>query len=126
VDLPVSRAVSDSADIDVQGDVPGAGAVLGQVMALPVRSDDYTYRLLRPAELVEQIEKLLKLAEVDAPRRELMSTFSAIKVAFGATIETSGMARRRDIADLLEVHGRILRRAEIRPDRRVGGRAGGG
>jgi hypothetical protein len=36
VDLPVSRAVGDSADIDVQGDVPGAGAVLGQVMALPV------------------------------------------------------------------------------------------
>ena len=26
----MSRAVGDSADIDVQGDVPGAGAVLGQ------------------------------------------------------------------------------------------------
>lgn len=89
------------------------------VMVVPAREDEFTYQLMRPAELVEPIETLLKIAKADSPRREMMSAFSAIKAAFGATIETSRMARRRDIAELLEVHDRILRRVDMRPDRRM-------
>lgn len=87
------------------------------VMELPSWEDDNTYRLLRPAELVESIEKLLQVAAADRPRREVSAAFSAVKAAFGATIETNELAQRLDVEELLDIHGRILRRADMRPDR---------
>ena len=89
------------------------------VMVLPAREDEYTYSLRRPAELVEPIERLLGMERAGVSAREMISAFSAVKAAFGTTVETAGMARRRDIAELLDVHDRILRRVDIRPDRRV-------
>jgi hypothetical protein len=73
--------------------------------------------LMRPAELVVPIKTLFGMAKADASAREMMPAFSAIKAAFGATIETRMMSRRRDIGEPLEVHDRILRRVDMRPDR---------
>lgn len=87
------------------------------VMELPSREDDCTYRLLQPPELVRPIENLLQVAATAAPRREVAAAFSAVRAAFGATIETNRLAQRLDVEELLDVHGRILRRADMRPDR---------
>jgi hypothetical protein len=72
-----------------------------------------------PAEIVDPISELMVLSEGPTTTRELMPVFAKIAAAFGSTLETNELAGRPDIAELLDVHGRILRRAENRPDRRA-------
>jgi hypothetical protein len=61
----------------------------------------------------------MHLAKGPTTTRELIPAFSKIAAAFGATLKTNELAGRPDIAELLDVHGRILRRAGNRPDRRA-------
>jgi hypothetical protein len=93
------------------------------VLRGPVMVVTYPSRELRrswwPAEIVEPISEFMGLAEGPTTTRELMPAFSKIAAAFGSTLETNKLAGRSDIAELLDVHGRILCRAGNRPDRRA-------
>lgn len=72
-----------------------------------------------PAEVAGAVEAFRSEVARGASSNELLSAFSAIAASFGASLAANALARRPDIAELLEIHERIVRRLRLRPDRKA-------